>query len=88
MTPSINRLAAAAEALGAYILDAEYTQVREDFNNVDVPSLDSFKEWVTNYQYYNALVCVCGGQIYDINTALQADYEELVVEFARTEVAA
>ena len=88
MTPSINRLAAAAEALGAYILDAEYTQVREDFNDSDVTSLDSFKEWVTDYQYYNALVCACGGQIDDINTELQNDYEELVVEFARTEVAA
>ena len=81
MTPSINRLAAAAEALGAYILDAEYTQVREDFNDSDVISLDSYKEWVTNYQYYNALVCVCGGQIDDINAALQADYEELVVMY-------
>jgi translation initiation factor 1 (eIF-1/SUI1) len=42
---------------------------------------------VTDYQYYNALVCACGGQIDDINTELQNDYEELVVEFARTEVA-
>ena len=84
MTPSINRLAAAAEALGAYILDAEYTQVRDNFNDVDVPSLDSFKEWVTNFQYYNALVCACGGQIDDINAALQDDYEELVVDFAAT----
>jgi len=88
MTPSINRLAVAAEALGAYILDAEYTQVREDFNDSDVTSLDSFKEWVTNYQYYNALVCACGGQIGDIDNELRNDYEELVVDFARTALAA
>ena len=88
MTPSINRLAAAAEALGSYILDFEYTQVREDFNDSDVTSLDSYKEWVTNYQYYNALVCACGGQIDDINAALQDDYEELVADFAATDLVA
>ena len=81
MTPSINRLAAAAEALGAYILDAEYIMVRDDFSLKRTPDLDTFKEWVTDYQYYNALVCACGGQIGDINTELQNDYEELVVMY-------
>ena len=81
MTPSINRHAAAAEALGAYILDAEYIMVRDDFSLKRTPDLDTFKEWVTDYQYYNALVCACGGQIGDINTELQNDYEELVVMY-------
>ena len=81
MTPSINRLAAAAEALGAYILDAEYILLRDDFSLERTPDLASFKEWAEDYQYYNALVCVCGGQIGDIDSQLQADYEELVVMY-------
>ena len=81
MTPSINRLAAAAEALGAYILDAEYVMVRDDFSLKRTPDLDTFKEWVTDYQYYNALVCACGGQIGDIDIELRNDYEELVVMY-------
>lgn len=78
MTPSINRLAAAAEALGAYILDAEYIMLRDDFSPERTPDLDTFKEWAAEFQYYNAVVCACGGQIDDINTALQDDYEELL----------
>ena len=81
MTPSINRLAAAAEALGTYILDAEYILLRDDFSLQRTPDLASFKEWAEDYQYYNALVCVCGGQIGDIDSQLQADYEELVVMY-------
>ena len=81
MTPSINRLAASAEALGAYILDAEYILLRDDFSLKRTPDLASFKEWAEDYQYYNALVCVCGGQIGDIDSQLQADYEELVVMY-------
>ena len=81
MTPSINRLAASAEALGAYILDAEYILLRDDFSLERTPDLASFKEWAEDYQYYNALVCVCGGQIGDIDSQLQADYEELVVMY-------
>lgn len=81
MTPSINRLAASAEALGTYILDAEYILLRDDFSLQRTPDLASFKEWAEDYQYYNALVCVCGGQIGDIDSQLQADYEELVVMY-------
>ena len=81
MTPSINRLAASAEALGAYILDAEYILLRDDFSLKRTPDLASFKEWAEDYQYYNAVVCVCGGQIGDIDSQLQADYEELVVMY-------
>ena len=81
MTPSINRLAGAAEALGAYILDAEYILLRDEFSLECTPDLDTFKEWAEDYQYYNALVCVCGGQIGDIDSQLQADYEELVVMY-------
>ena len=81
MTPSINRLAASAEALGTYILDAEYILLRDDFSLERTPDLASFKEWAEDYQYYNALVCVCGGQIGDIDSQLQADYEELVVMY-------
>ena len=81
MTPSINRLAASAEALGTYILDAEYILLRDDFSLERTPDLASFKEWAEDYQYYNAVVCVCGGQIGDIDSQLQADYEELVVMY-------
>ena len=81
MTPSINRLAASAEALGAYILDAEYILLRDDFSLERTPDLDTFKEWAEDYQYYNALVCACGGQIADIDAELESDYAELVVMY-------
>ena len=79
MTPSINRLATAAEALGKYIAEAEYILVRDEFSLKRTPDLDSFKEWVTGFQYYNVVVCVCGGQIEDINAELETDFAGLVV---------
>jgi hypothetical protein len=77
MTPSINRLASAAEALGAYIIDAEYIMVRDDFSPKRTPDLGTFKEWVTNFQYYNAVICVHSGQIDNIDAQLESDYDEL-----------
>lgn len=78
MTPTIWRLAAAAEALGKYITEAEYILVRDEFSLERTPDRASFKEWVTGYQYYNAVVCICGGQIEDINAELEADFAGLV----------
>lgn len=78
MTPSINRLAASAEALGKYIAEAEYILVRDEFSLERTPDRASFKEWVTGYQYYNAVVCICGGQIEDINAELESDFAGLV----------
>jgi hypothetical protein len=77
MTPSINRLAYHSKALGEYILSSEWDLVEEEFVDGGITSLEQFRSWVTGYMYYNALVCVCGGNEQDINTQLEADYEEL-----------
>ncbi|NDE18656.1 hypothetical protein EBZ80_27510 [bacterium] len=84
MTPSINRLADSALALGRYMLDCEFELVREEFARADIDNLSQFKRWVTGYMYYNALVCVCIGGEAEINTRLEADWEELVVWAAAT----
>lgn len=76
MTPSINRLAESAKALGAYILDAEFELVRDEFFCSDVDSYEEYEEWVTKFQYYNAVVCAYGGQIDNIRVRLQKDYFE------------
>jgi hypothetical protein len=82
MTPSINRLADSAEALGNYILDCEFELVREEFASAGITDHVFFKRWVTGYMYYNALVCACGGAEQAINNRLEADWEELVVGLA------
>jgi hypothetical protein len=82
MTPSINRLADSALALGRYLLDAEFDLIRDEFVNTDIDNLSQFKRWVTGYMYFNALVCVCAGNEAEINIQLEADWEELVVAAA------
>jgi hypothetical protein len=77
MTPSINRLADSASELGAYILDAEFELVEEQFVGAGPMDFEQFTRWVTGYMYYNAVVCVCGGQIDKITNWLRGAYCEL-----------
>ena len=78
MTPSINRLAESAKALGLYSLDAEWDLVREEFDHTAIINFEQFSRWVTGYMYYNALVCACGGSEQNIIAALEHGYDELV----------
>lgn len=78
MTPSINRLADSAKALGEYMAEQDFSLVEDEFCASSVSSYEQFTRWVTGYRYYDALVCACGGVLGDILTQLQADYEELV----------
>ena len=78
MTPSINRLADSAKALGQYILHSEWDLLEEEFIGADITNLEQFKRWVTGYQYYHAMVCCCGGDLGLINSQLESDYEELL----------
>ena len=78
MTPSINRLANSAKALGEYMLAPEFSLVEDEFCASSVSSYEQFARWVTGYRYYDALVCVCAGVLGDVLMQLQADYEELV----------
>ena len=77
MTPSINRLADSASELGAYILDAEFELVEEQFVGAESMGFEQFTRWVTGYMYYNALVCAYGGQIDKIMEQLNEAYDEL-----------
>lgn len=77
MTPSINRLADSAKALGQYILEHEWELMEDEFLRADINTLEQFKRWVTGYQYYNALVCDSGGQLDQINSQLEEDWEDL-----------
>jgi hypothetical protein len=76
MTPSINRLAESAKDLGEYIITSEFEVVIEGFSTSDVDSYEEYEEWVTKFQYYNAVVCAYGGQIDNIRVRLQDDYFE------------
>jgi hypothetical protein len=76
MTPSINRLAESAKALGEYIIYSEFEVVIEGFFTSDVDSYEEYEEWVTKFQYYNAVVCAYGGQIDNIRVRLRDDYFE------------
>jgi hypothetical protein len=78
MTPSINRLANSAKALGEYVMESEFSLVEDEFCASSVSSYEQFARWVTGYRYYDAMVCACGGTLGDVLTQLQADYEELV----------
>ena len=74
MTPSINRLAESANILGKKLLDDSFMEVVNCFDSSHTTDLESFREWVRDYTYYHALVCVCDGQIDDINAQLAEDY--------------
>lgn len=78
MTPSINRLANSAKALGEYILESEFELIEEEFVNAGITDLSQFRRWVTGYMYYNALVCVCNGNEQDIITQLDEDFFTLL----------
>lgn len=83
MTPSINRLAESAKALGEYIQECEFELVREEFGNAPIANFSQFARWVTGYMYYNALVCACGGNEQNINNALAQAYDELTAVVGR-----
>jgi hypothetical protein len=80
MTPSINRLAASAKDLGRYILDSEWELMQDEFNNSGIETCEQFMRWVTGYQYYNALVCVVGGNEMVLSIQLQDDFYRLMEE--------
>lgn len=78
MTPSINRLADSAKALALRIVSTEFEQLRAEFYHADaeLDSYEEYEEWVTKSQYYNAVVCIYGGEIAKIRVRLQDDYFE------------
>jgi hypothetical protein len=78
MTPSINRLAESANILGKKLLDDSFMEVLNLFNGSRTTDLESFREWVRDYTYYHALVCVCEGVLGDIDAQLAEDYQELL----------
>jgi hypothetical protein len=81
MTPSINRLAESAKALGQYIWYSEFGLVEDKFlYNSDLAETQTFEKfcnWVQGFNYYHAVVCMCEGQEAGIKAQLEADYEEL-----------
>ena len=83
MTPSINRLADSAKALGEYIQECEFELVREEFDPAYITSFEQFARWITGYMYYNALVCACGGNEQNIYNALVQAYDELTAVAGR-----
>ena len=60
--------------LGKYIVESEFELVESEYNSM---TLEEFKTWIKQYQYYNALVCITGGNDNEIEIQLQADYDEL-----------
>jgi hypothetical protein len=77
MTPSINRLADSAKALGQYYAEVEFDLLEAEFANAGPMPLTQFLRWVTGYQYYHALVCICGGQEDEVVAQLTEDYQDL-----------
>ena len=77
MTPSINRLAHSAYELGAYIMDAEFDVLEEQFVGAGLMDFEQFTRWVTGYMYYNALACICAGTNDKIMYRLRKDYDAL-----------
>ena len=83
MTPSINRLADSAKALGQYIAESEFELVESEFVNAGPMPLEQFLRWVTGYQYYHAIVCICGGNEDEVVGQLTEDYDELTAVAGR-----
>jgi hypothetical protein len=77
MTPSINRLADSAKALGQYYAEVEFDLLEDEFANAGPMPLEQFLRWVTGYQYYNAIVCICGGNEAEVVAQLTEDYQDL-----------
>lgn len=77
MTPSINRLADSAKGLGQYYADLEFDLLVDEFVNAGPMPLKQFLRWVTGYRYYDAIVCICGGNEAEVVGQLTEDYKEL-----------
>ena len=77
MTPSINRLAEVALAVGTNIMEQEWELVTNEFG-ADAPgNFDEFKTWIQGYYYYEGVVLAMGGNLDQIIVQLEADYDEL-----------
>ena len=78
MTPSINLLADSAKALALRIVSTEFRKLQDEFYyaDADLDSYEEYEEWVTKFPYYNAVVCIYGGEIAKIRVRLQDDYFE------------
>ena len=63
--------------LGKYIIESEFELVESEYNSM---TLEEFKTWIKQYQYYNALVCMTGGNDEEIKIQLEADYDELELD--------
>ena len=69
-----------AKTLGEYILESEWDLILNLIGAGDFPSCDSeeeFIEKIKGYTYYHALVCSCGGDLEEVNSQLEKDYEEV-----------
>lgn len=69
-----------AKTLGEYILESEWDLILKLIDSGDFPSCDSeeeFIEKIKGYTYYHALVCSCGGDLEEVNSQLEEDYEEV-----------
>ena len=77
MTPSINRLAEVALAVGTNIMEQEWEGVTNDFKADSPGNFDEFKTWIQNYHYYEGVVLAMGGNLDQIIVQLEADYDEL-----------
>lgn len=83
MTPSINRLAESAKALGQYYAEFEYDLVEQEFAQAGGMNFEQFARWVTGYQYYHTIVCICSGVESDIMKQLEEDYDTLTAVAGR-----
>jgi hypothetical protein len=77
MTPSINRLAETAKTLGEYIANEEWDLIIDEFVNAEIATLDEFATWIQGFRYYEAVICICGGNAAEIIEYLTSDYTEL-----------
>lgn len=78
MSHQVEILVTSAKELGKYILQAEFDLVVDEFSKAEIESFEHFKSWITGYMYYNALVCTCSGNMQDVDTQLEVDYDELM----------
>jgi hypothetical protein len=77
MTPSINRLADSAKALGQYYAEIEFELLEDEFVGAGPMPLEQFLRWMTGYQYYHTIICICGGQEDEAVKQFTEDYQDL-----------
>jgi hypothetical protein len=77
MTPSINRLAEVALAVGPNIMAQEWDLIVDDFGAFGPDDFDGFKTWIQDFHYYEGVVLAMGGNLDKIIAQLEADYDEL-----------